>query len=546
MWGILILTSLAHAATNFKVNPDNGFIQDEFGRVRLFHGMNAAVKLPPYLPTSESFDPLNSMSQQDIDYMTEWGFNFVRLGTIWEAVEKQVGVYDYEYLKQVNELVTRLGEAGIYTLIDSHQDVLSRRTCGEGMPLDYTPIPTARCEDTLVGKFLKLVGVCKTMDEYIQNYDENGLPVIEECLKNAFVKYYITPESNQLFENFYQNQTVRQAFVEYWGVLAASVAENPYVFGYDIINEPFAASFYEHPEFYIPGVFDKQVLQPLYIDVAAKIRQSDTQGIINFMPDQSPDVIGLLGGFIFDVGFTTTPGGEKYHDREILNDHTYCCQSGMDVCSVGAQPSLEDAKGFCRDFHSRRVKTRANNARKLGVGLFFNEFGACSNSEACFEEIRGAADAFDDNLVSWAYWQYKYYDDITTTSNESESLFNADGSVQKEYKLKALVRTYVQAFQGVPISMHFDASTGDFTTVYKVDASIQHPTVIYYNTEYYYSHGLDISVTYGDKEATLSFPSLNRLHILITEQLENTLATVTIKPKLVPSHDSKGFLLNTQ
>lgn len=414
------------------------------------------------------------------------------------------------------------------------------------MPLDYTPQPTAKCGDTLVGKILRFAGVCKQLNEYVKSVDENGLPIIEECLKNSFVSYYLTPESNQLFENFYQNKTVRQAFVNYWGELAAAVAENPYVFGYDIINEPFASSFYEHPEFYIPGVFDRKVLQPLYIDVAAKIRESDTQGIINFMPDQSPDVIGLFGGLVFDVGFTKTPGGEQYKDREILNDHSYCCQAGADVCTEGAQPSLENAKGFCRDFHHRRVQTRVKNARELGVGLFFNEFGACSNSEACFEEIKGAADAFDEGLASWAYWQYKYYDDITTTSNEAESLFNADGSVQKEYKLKALVRTYVQAFQGVPVSMKFDAYTGDFKTVFKVNASIQQPTEIYYNTEYYYPHGVDVSVVYGGKQASVTFPAANRLQILFTEEVPGALAIVTLKPKAARVHEEKSFFLATE
>lgn len=46
--------------------------------------------------------------------------NFVRLGVMWEAVERQRDVYDMEYLAQVNDLITKLGEAGIYTLVDAH------------------------------------------------------------------------------------------------------------------------------------------------------------------------------------------------------------------------------------------------------------------------------------------------------------------------------------------------------------------------------------------------------------------------------------------
>jgi hypothetical protein len=41
------------------------------------------------------------------------------------------------YLDKVNGLITKLGEAGIYTMVDAHQDVFARRICGEGMPDFY-------------------------------------------------------------------------------------------------------------------------------------------------------------------------------------------------------------------------------------------------------------------------------------------------------------------------------------------------------------------------------------------------------------------------
>lgn len=46
--------------------------------------------------------------------------NFVRLGVMWEAVERQPGVYDASYLQKIDELITKLGESGIYTLVDAH------------------------------------------------------------------------------------------------------------------------------------------------------------------------------------------------------------------------------------------------------------------------------------------------------------------------------------------------------------------------------------------------------------------------------------------
>jgi len=62
----------------------------------------------------------NSLNAEDIQNLKDWGFNFVRLGVMWEAVEREEGVYDLDYLKQIDELITSLGEAGIYTLVDMH------------------------------------------------------------------------------------------------------------------------------------------------------------------------------------------------------------------------------------------------------------------------------------------------------------------------------------------------------------------------------------------------------------------------------------------
>ena len=52
--------------------------------------------------------------------MVKWGFNFVRLGVMWEAVERQQGIYDDAYLQKVNDLINKLGARGIYTMVDAH------------------------------------------------------------------------------------------------------------------------------------------------------------------------------------------------------------------------------------------------------------------------------------------------------------------------------------------------------------------------------------------------------------------------------------------
>ena len=60
--------------------------------------------------------------------------------------------------------------------------------------------------------------------------------------------------------------------------------------------------------------------------------------------------------------------------------------------------------------------------------------------------------------------------------------------------MKALVRTYCQAYQGVPSKVVFDRDTGSYTTTYDVNEWVSAPTVLYYNIDNYYVDGYDLSV----------------------------------------------------
>ena len=52
--------------------------------------------------------------------MQAWGTKMVRLGVMWEAVERQPAVYDMEYLDAVEQLINRFGEYGIAVMVDNH------------------------------------------------------------------------------------------------------------------------------------------------------------------------------------------------------------------------------------------------------------------------------------------------------------------------------------------------------------------------------------------------------------------------------------------
>jgi endoglycosylceramidase len=211
------------------------------------HGVNVVYKVPPYIPETEHFNPEISVTDEDIDDLVSWGINHVRLGVMWEAVETAPGVYNQTYLDQVERLVNKMGDAGITTLLDAHQDLLARQVCGEGMPIFYAQEVIddgleciSKRADFFLKPILNAFGVCVSIEDYGYRKDENGLPLIEDCQQKYFASYYGTVESISLSRALYFNHLgLRDRFSDYWKVVSQRFYANPHVVGIDPINEPF-------------------------------------------------------------------------------------------------------------------------------------------------------------------------------------------------------------------------------------------------------------------------------------------------------------------
>jgi endoglycosylceramidase len=93
-----------------------------------------------------------SVTDKDLMDMRNFGFKLVRVGVMWEAVETAPGVYDMEYLDKVEKFVNRFAEYGIHVMLDNHQDMFSRKLCGNGVPHFYTPELEHEVPNTFMGK----------------------------------------------------------------------------------------------------------------------------------------------------------------------------------------------------------------------------------------------------------------------------------------------------------------------------------------------------------------------------------------------------------
>ena len=142
---------------------------------------------------------------------------------MWEAVERTPDVFDDAYLVKVTELINKMGEKGLYTMVDAHQDVFARTICGEGVPAFYATDKQLNhsCRGIIPGVLARL-GICTPMKDYGYRKDENGWPVIEDCQTNPFAVYYTSPESESAFNRLYQNvDGLRDKFLAYWDKVAS-------------------------------------------------------------------------------------------------------------------------------------------------------------------------------------------------------------------------------------------------------------------------------------------------------------------------------------
>src|SRR5947209_12311501 len=122
------LTSSAQSAPLLPLGHAGRWVTDARGRVVVVHGINMVYKLPPYYPATAGFD------NDDAAFLQRIGFNVVRVGVIWKAVEPLPGVYDEQYLRRIGRTVATLSRHHILSLLDFHQDQYNERFQGEGFP----------------------------------------------------------------------------------------------------------------------------------------------------------------------------------------------------------------------------------------------------------------------------------------------------------------------------------------------------------------------------------------------------------------------------
>lgn len=483
MWLLLLASATAAAALEaqplegVRIDANGGFV-DWHGRTRIFHGVNVAYKKFPWYPAAETFNPYDSLVEEDMQHLKEWGFNVVRLAVMWPGVESSPGKVNKTYMQEISRLAGDLAKYGVRTLSSLHQDLLSRQFCGEGVPDGYIEALLADPASAFskAQPFPQPVGPALPADA-------DGNPELASCMKEPlFADFYGAEKVGALFNELYTKGTaLNDGFLRYWHTVATSFAGASHILGFELLNEPSGYCLHagdkscgKKPGLLFDHTVEGKELTPLYAAAAAQIRAADATRPIFYEPRALP----MVWSEPFDklaLGNDTQQG---------LAYHVYC-QPDMDglinsiICNMVQQFAYQEYFDFVKLFRSK------------GLGSFMSEFGAIGQSQAEHWEVDRLLTVADDNLQSWTYWQLKQFHDLTT-ANRAESLYDEDGKLEMA-KLKLLSRTYAQAIAGKPQRMIFQSWDAFFKLTWNASVTTA-PTEIYLNEALHYPLGYDVEI----------------------------------------------------
>eukprot|EP00935_MAST-01C_sp_MAST-1C-sp1_P001139 g1139.t1 len=447
---------------------------DSYGRQRVFHGTYAGAKGPPWHPSLEEFDPRTSLVKEDFELMRSAGMNVLRLGVMWPGVEPVRGQYNETYLQIIRGIAAEAATFGIYTVADMHQDSLSERFCGEGVPLWAAQVTS---------KLAFPLPLAKPAED-----GPEGVPTRQFCASWSWSESQATTACGSAYQNLYTNHDgLTDAWGSFWAKVASTFSNATELLGFELINEPFAGDPYSNPGRMLPSKADA-ILAKAYDQVAAHIRAVASEALI-FFAGVTWDRTGDAAVDALPFGFAHAPGGAAFADRSVSAFHYY--EPPQDGKVTGPY-----------------IRQRLSDARKINVGLFLTETGGGSSKEfknwTYFEHISPECDRYG---ISWAHFGWKQFCKQTAADLNSTSQYDSfgacktgtptgpfqDGKVNYPL-LRRLARPYAPAIAGNFTSSSFNDTSTIYTLTFTIDNAITAPTELSLPA-LVYPHGVAISVS---------------------------------------------------
>ena len=461
-----------------KISTSGRKFVDSAGRQRIFNGVNLCDKgYHDKELNKRIYKPDEYFSEELIKTLADDGFNIVRLGLTWDAVEPQPEKYNEEYLAKIRAVADRCAKYGIYFYLDMHQDLY---TGGNGLAGDGAP------------EWACLTGGAKF-----------------KPAKFVWAEGYFWGRAvHRAFDAFWENKTykgipLQTYYCNMWKHVAEEFKDHPALFGFDLLNEPF------------PGTDGGRVFRKLIAGVVKTVL-TDKRCKLSFFAKQifSGNVIRCLEPFAdYSLFRKATSGADgiihrfdtgRYSDflnrtasavRQvtdngiIMMENSYYSNLGIPYSTPAVSivkdgksaPQREEKLCFAPHAYDLMVDTPeykyASNTRvggifdehrrsqeRLDVPLLVGEWGGQSEGTEWLDHIEYLLDKFDSYQWGQTYWAYY------------------DGLLENPI-MRDLVRTAPVAVTGDIESYSYDRENRVFTLAYNQDKEYDGPTEIYLHAQ---------------------------------------------------------------
>lgn len=337
----------------------DGRIRDAFGRHLSLRGVN--VKAEGLFDTTfgdgrRPTEQVAPFDRDDAEQIAHLGFDFVRLAVSWSGLEPDEGQFSAGAFARLDEVVGWLVDAGVYVLIDFHEDAWSKEIGEDGAPLWATlPPPRELLEGPLwPGPDLP----CPCAGDLDRR--RTSLPVLAA------------------FASFFENRDrIQERFVPVWQRVAARYAGLPGVIGFEAMNEPVV----------IHVAHGADRLEDFHRRMVATLREVNPRAAY-FL---EPDVVtrNLLW---------TAPG-----PRQSFPDDNVVYAAHLYPYSFPSEPA-ERAAALERTFD-----WLLDEAGRWGAAPLLGEWATATDSPAEVPAIEALTTALDRRAIGWALWQWKDY-----------------------------------------------------------------------------------------------------------------------------------------
>lgn len=318
------------------------FIKNAAGQTIILRGINVAHN---FLKDVED-EKAGAAAAAFLDVSAS-GFNAVRLPTEWASIEPELDKYNQEYIDLVVKHVKLAADAGLYVIVDMHQDFF-------GVGFDGDGAPKYACDS----KFY----------ETYQSADP------------AFLRYF-TDEVTACFDAFWRSDYLQDRQHKAALKIAEKIKDNPLVMGFDCINEPF------------PGTtrgeeFDVEYMAPFHQKFASAL---------------SPEIPGRL--FFYEPSLLISanlqcwmPGPQGAYEG-VFVPHYYNTSIEMNTNYDGNDQSVIDT-----------VAAFDEMAAAMGTPWAFGEMGGKTKTPNLDKFLFVLYKAMDERMAGTFIWMYSKSD----------------------------------------------------------------------------------------------------------------------------------------